>query len=387
MKGINELFSFERDNSTSIKVKNNKIFIRLRAIKFSGDTLQSLVQKIATIIDQYKENKNIEVIIANENLIFSDKGVYILFEAVIYYLSKECNFKIKIRNKSMGIFGRGDLRTYLLLKYTNKYIEKEKLIKDFEKKEIERTKFREIVTFQDKKNISKIFTELNSFLQAYDFISEGFKEKFSEILVELIANANEHAKSDCLLDFTIEDLIHKGDHHKCVALNVVIVNYSKILLGDGIKNKLIDKSFLSILKFKEKNSFIQDLRKAYSSHKNFFNDDYKEEDFCNISAFQWRFSGRENVVEKNGGTGLTRVIQFLLESSEANDCYVFSGKKGLAFIRDFLNLSDENGKYVGFNKEKDYFNKPPDKGVLGYSKFFLNGTLYNLTFILPKVGK
>lgn len=184
-----------------------------------------------------------------------------------------------------------------------------------------------------------------------------------------------------------KNAINKIDMHKCITVDIVVLNFSKILLGHGIKENFKQSKKFSILnRAIDKNSFIRDLKIAYENHKTCFSDEYTEEDFFNISTFQWRFSGRKDIVQENGGTGLTKVIEFLLDVSEANDCYVYSGTRAIVFHKDLIGVKSKSNPYVGFNKESDYLNGIPDSRVIGKSLFHLNGTLYNLKFVLPRLG-
>ncbi|MGL5965439.1 MAG: hypothetical protein ACRCZ9_00740 [Fusobacteriaceae bacterium] len=387
MKGIEHLFQIEIDEKIYIRNDKNKITIKIRSELFDKKTIVNLFKKISMIKEQYNDEK-ITLILKLGNITFKDKSVYILLESMIYSVCKENKFKLKIIIKNMRLSNiyYSHIKFSLLNKYKNSIIKKEDFIKDFLKIELSRFKYRKVVNSNNSLNLSKLLTELNSFFKLYN-IDESFKEQLAEMLVELAGNANEHSESDCLVDLTIDNAVNKIDMHKCIAVDIVVLNFSKILLGHGIKENFKQSNKFSIRNRPiDKNRFIIDLKTAYENHKNKFSDEYTEEDFFNISTFQWRFSGRKDIVQENGGTGLTKVIEFLLDVSEANDCYVYSGTRAIVFHKDLIGVKSKSNPYVGFNKELDYLNGVPDSSVIGKSLFHLNGTLYNLKFILPRLG-
>lgn len=382
MKGIEKLLS----QNYEIENKKKKI-IRHRGTLFDGDSLKQILEKLKSVMD-CNEKKNKELIIKTSDLIFIDKATYILFETIFYFVCKETQIKIKFENNQMRTqIGEKITKHFLLQQYKNKFIDKEKFIKDFEKKKLTKESFRDILKVGDKPDkISILLDEIESSLKIYN-ISEDCRSQFSEVVTELVGNAVEHAKTDCLLDLSSYYVYHKDDNHRSLYLDVVVLNFSDILLGDGIKNKC---SLFN--KFLEDDDFRKDLRIAYKNHKNKFGTilkkeakkkevTYLEQDFYNISAFQWRFSGRKETIKNNGGTGLTTFIKFLLKNSEANRCYVQTGDRIIRF-KNALLTSGNNKQYIGFNKMNDYLNNIPDSEALDIADFYLNGTIYNLVFVL-----
>lgn len=77
-------------------------------------------------------------------------------------------------------------------------------------------------------------------------------------------------------------------------INIAILNFSDILLHEGILQKLQTGNLGS--------GRYQDLNRAYNFHKKQFSDEYSYEDFCNIAALQDKISGREDY-DESGGTG------------------------------------------------------------------------------------
>ncbi|MGL5377459.1 MAG: hypothetical protein ACRDAT_04060 [Cetobacterium sp.] len=380
MKGIENLFSIQFDEKICLKKDKNKIILKIRSNLFDEKTIVKIFRKISQAKKEF-DNEKVTVILKLGDITFKDKSVYILLESMIYSICKESKFKFKVIVNTMRLSNiyYSRITFSLLNKYKNTIIKKEEFIHDFLKMELSKFKYRKIVNSDESFNLSKLLTELNSFFIIYN-INENFKEHLAEMLVELAGNANEHSLSDCLIDLTIDNAINKVDMHKCITVDIVVLNFSKILLGHGIKENFnANKAFNRI-------NFIKDLKIAYDNHSKYFSEEYTEEDFFNISTFQWRFSGRKDIVEENGGTGLTKVIQFLLDVSEANDCYVYSGTRAIVFEKELIGVKSKEIPYVGFNKNSDYLNSIPDEKVIGKSMFHLNGTLYNLKFVLPKLG-
>lgn len=70
----------------------------------------------------------------------------------------------------------------------------------------------------------------------------------AEFLGELVGNANEHTNTDCILDIDVTEpkYVKKNDDPNKLfyGLNVAVVNFSNILLGDGIKKLLANNNIL-----------------------------------------------------------------------------------------------------------------------------------------------
>lgn len=374
----NNFFSFDIDDDqeVNIKIDNNKTNIKIKDREFNMITLYKIYKKINKIIEKYINNSKLNIQIISDVIQFDTPYTYYLFEILLYRLCKTCKFgKIKIKNNSIKIFRDGDLNNSFLFRIRNRLLERNEFLSEYSALNISLTNYRKIVKYEkdNKKNASKLYSDLAIFLKPYK-INENFKEEFIEVLVELVSNANEHAKSDCLIELSLSEAINLENDENILIIHAFVVNFSDILLGTGMKEKL---NTISSVK-----DFTEDLRKAFLSHKTFFNDVYSEEDFYNISAFQWRFSGRKDIISDNGGTGLTTLLKLLIEFSKADACLVFSGNRGIVFYSELLHENEL--KHVGFNYKKDYLKCPPEKSCLLENPFFINGTLYNFNFIIPR---
>lgn len=374
-----QLLFYESDETWKIRKEKNEIIVKCRSNVFNGNTFFLISKKITKIINTPDCVEKIINFKFNE-IHFSDKAAYICFEVLLYSLMKEYNFTIKINIKPtiQGLYS-GDIEESLIFKYKLGIIDKDKYIKDFEKKEITSKKFRLIAKRSEKlKNpqyISLIYDEITYFLKTYTLDDEEFRETMSEAIVELVGNASEHSESDCLLDITIvPDLKRKAETDlQYIGFDIVILNLSNTLLGDGIKKIMQNKN-----EIKNPQTYNM-LKEAFKNHKEFFTKKYDEDFFYNVSTFQWRVSSRKDTTDNSGGTGLPTLIKNLILKSESRRCYVMSGDRVIFFKNEFLKTDD--GKIFGFNKTGDFSNKPPDDTVLERTLYQIKGTLYNLNFI------
>lgn len=353
-----------------IKIKTNG-----KRIKFTGNELYIMMTKLLKVSLRYKTEDIEGVYIDFNKTTFRDKAVYILFEIFIYHLLKTTNLLIKIEFKERDHYP-GFLTSLLYKNLYNKMINKNKFIKEFEmKKDLTLTKMRYIISVDEKDDyFSKLMGDVYSFLNTSVSIAkieilgkEIYIEELSEVITELAGNAVEHSKSSCLLDINIAI----KDINK-ISIDVVILNVSEILLGDKLRKQIKEKNNKNI------NSRMLE---ALSNHKLKFSEDYTEEDFFNIVAFQYRASTRLTSSDDNDGTGLTRLLESLInKSEESSNCYVMSGNKIIFFKKKLLMLDAE--RFIGFNEKNDFINNIPANEAICRSKYNLKGTLYNLNFII-----
>ena len=309
------------------------------------------------------------------NITLSDKLSYIIFECICYHLIEQgytifvdlkCNHDIRtcgIECSPINLLSKGNC---------------EKFVKKFNY-ELYENHFCKLITEKTKSNpafLSFIYGDIDCFLRNAG-INDSKRDEISQTISELIGNACEHTSADCYIDIDIADDYYKLDEDKGVnfsetyyGVNIVILNFSENLLSEDIKNKIIND-----------NSTIERYKKlsiAYNYHKQFFNDDYTEQDFFNIAVFQNKISGSLKK-EELGGTGLTCLINSLQRKSDSDDCYVLSGNNIIHFFKDYLSYNDD---WIGFNKSNDFFSDIPDSEVLDRSHMYFSGTAYNLNFVM-----
>ena len=267
MIGNENLLSFELidEIDVNLKIRNNKLTINVKDSEFNFMTLFKISRKIRSFVNNYSLNKEIIITINTNEIIFSDFSLYMLFESLLYFLCKNSKFKkIKFKNKKSKVFLENDLENSIVFRNINNFITREEYMKEFEKLNISLTNFRKIVKYEKDNNeiTSILYSELNVFLKTFK-IQEYFKEQFIETIVELVSNANEHAKVDCLLDIRIDDVVNKITEKDFYNISVSIINFSNVLLGSGIRKNFKNKNI--------KIGFLKELEIAYKNHSYFFN--------------------------------------------------------------------------------------------------------------------
>lgn len=310
---------------------------------------------------------------------FEDKLSYVLLECIAYHLieKEKCKLILKFYCKHT-IYNEGIKSSYL-----NKINGTTKNNKEFInrfKKEIYKSHYRNIVALKDftYADISRIVQDIDSFLKPFN-IESGCRASVSDVVGELVDNAVEHSKSDCLVDLDVTtDYSKNGDDEKgrYCGVNIVILNFSEFLIGDKIAKKIkqINTDSTTFRRY-------FDVIDAHKYHSNFFTNQYSENDFFTVAAFQHKISGRATLTG-TGGTGLTQLIKILEEKSDAYNCYLLSGSKKINLIKPFL-VYDDN-KWIGFNNSHNFLSDIPDGSCFENSGLYFPGTAYNLNFILKR---
>lgn len=310
----------------------------------------------------------------------NDKLVYILIESVIYSLITEYDYNAELR---LNLF-EGNINTQgfvhtALGKMAQGLLSKKQFIEEY-RFSIDKYHYRRIVyADSDMLSTSNMLSEIKTFLFRFS-LPEDFKSKFAKTVTELVDNAYEHGKADCIVDIDVTepDYKNKNSENEEInfwGINVVVLNFSETCLGDEVRDKI-------------KNHYYKDSERyncveiAYNFHrKKFSNKTYTEDDFFNITAFQEKISGRANETN-SGGTGLAELIKNLQEYAYEDYCYAMTGNKGIFFRKEFLYF-DKN-KWIGFNNENDYFSNIPSKEVILRSSAYLPGTGYNFMFVFKE---
>lgn len=312
------------------------------------------------------------------NRIFTDKLSYVSLECLCYYLltKENCNLHLHFTCQHT-IYNEGIKTSYL--KNINSEEGKADFIKHF-KFDILQSHYRRLIPCEDQsgKWTPLVNQEIESFLKPFE-IQQIYRNCASDVVCELVDNALEHSVSDCLVDIDITNDYTKDidpdEKNLYCGLNIVIINFSKILMGDGISQKFL------LLK-KEADgipSRYNDVFLAQEYHQNFFGKHYTKQDFDIITSFQNKISGRETC--STGGTGLTHLIKALEEETDAYNCYMISGNRKINFIKHFLH--SPNG-WVGFNERNEYLSDIPNQECIDKSRLFFPGTAYNLNLVLKK---
>ena len=306
--------------------------------------------------------------------VFKDKISCTIFESICYVLIKNFNYTVQVSYlllphiESEG----GSTSPLLLLKDGKKescgnYIQKfcDSLYKNHYRKVVPAEADGPFLSFQ--------MGDIESFLK-FNGVGELYAKELAKVIAELIGNANEHTEGDCLVDIDVANNYYNNrSHKKPIGVNVAVINYSPIKLGDPVKIRLFEDPQLPVQYLK--------VRDAYYTHQAFFDESYTEEDFFNVASFQHKISGDMKKV-CTGGTGLTKLLHSLESYAEVHKCYFLSGKRGLCFFQDEITTKENRG--VGFNKENDFYNHRPSEKSIANCIITIPGTAYNLTFIFPE---
>lgn len=384
MKNANLIFSgsngiIKTYKGVCVKFEKGKLYLEVLDLFFNEHTLKKIVAAVNFIHNKYNNSK-LPIVFVFRHAKFLDKITYVLFECICEALIKEYGHKVELMfNFDYNIVTHGILSSPLcilsnedknLVGKNSKYCEKFNF--DLYKRHYRRVIKNEEAQSNDK--LSRIYDDIVYFQKSFNINYECIEE-ISEVIVELIANAVEHSDGDCLLDIDIApNYVNKEEKPFC-GINIAILNFSKTLLGDLLKERI--KSLDSDDKITSERYNL--VKSAYSAHKSFFNSLYDEIDFFNISSFQHKISGRKDKV-LTGGIGLTLLIKSIEERADSHACYVVSGDRKIIFKHDYLEYNKDY--WIGFNSSNNYLKEPPDIGVLKRSEFYMPGTAYNLNFVM-----
>ena len=309
-------------------------------------------------------------------LIYSDKLVFVILECICYYLINIAHKYVLISfhsKKSIWTDGIG----YSPLLFLNELQDKNynnfniKFNRDFGLKH-----FRKIIEYNKTSCLNQISTDILLFLQHLRLESSTI-DILCEAIIEIIGNAVEHGNSDCLFDIDVTDAdyqkCNENEDHLYYGINVIVLNFSDKAFFHKLKKKLSNSNNL--------NDRHQKVNEAKIFHSQHFNNEYTEEDFYTIAAFQHKISG--SIQKKStGGVGLTQLIKSLEEKSSGHICYMLSQNRALYFMKELLQYDSDN--YIGFNVENDFFNYIPDCSIFKVSTTYFPGTAYNLNFAIRK---
>lgn len=365
---------FEKVNAKNHSLNsfvNNKI--RIKDKIFSIKSIYKIVEHLKWM---KVEKKTIETKVIIDSSSIADQAILNLMETILYFVLNEWNFHINYRfSINENILGYQVFKNSILFKFNNKKISKNEYNNEYNKKIIiEKNHFRKICenTEENRKGkfISITMDEVDTFLKFFE-INNEYRNELSEVIVEIVDNALNHSKGDCIL--TLNVLKNPTGNYKYVDVAVVVIDdiYIGKYIIDYIENK--NKS-----EYSEKNKIVIE---AYNNHKKFFSDKYNIYTFAMISAFQ-KYVTTRKMANNSGGTGLTTLIKALINKSTLNFCYAISGSTNLIFKKEFLNLNDKG--LIGFNETNDYINSIPNSKIVNINKYDMNVNIYNLQFILKE---
>ncbi len=374
MRGSEMLLDYNKTtNSSKVKVlPEGWLVLKYESKVLNINGIFKLVTRINALHGKFQGLK-FPLIIDLGSLTIMDKLCVTLLECVCYDLINRWGHRVSVSMKcETDICTDGIESSPLKLLGAKKDKNCGEYLRKFED-EIYGNHFRRVIhqSAAESGELGIVMGEIESFLKYFD-VEESYRASLAEVVVELIGNAEEHAFADCLVDIDVSNPYRKvgkeGIYH---GVNVAILNFSKIEFEEPIREK--------IQKTKDVQGRYQRIFEAYNNHKSFFSDDYREDDFFRICAFQDRITSREGKLN-SGGMGLTKLISSLEKQSEFHRCYMLSGSRALWFRQEYLDY-DEDG-WIGFNNKNDYFNCMPDISTFSNYPLFMPGTAYNLNFVL-----
>lgn len=374
------LIEYNKDIQSKIEIKLNpklKVFeYKLNQTLFDGAVIREVLYFVNKLEEKYS-NVKLPVYFNLGLIQVKDKLTYIIFECICDYLIRVKKRKVIVDFRTDNSIVTDGIASSPLkfLSISNKANEKFQLFSDKFKKEIYNSHYRKLVTTEEEEEdpylLSKIMSDIDTFLKPFN-VSEKNRHTTAEVITELVGNALEHTKTDCLIDLDVaNDYIKEKESGKFYGLNITIVNFSDQLLGQSISKKIKNKDILN-----ERHLCLLD---AFETHKKKFDSDYIEEDFYNIASFQHKITGRSKN-ETTGGTGLTKLIQRLEKQSDAYSCYMISGERALFFLHDYLFYNKDY--WIGFNNTRDFLNDTPNENTFAPNNINMPGTAYNLHFVM-----
>lgn len=371
-----ELLFLKNEIYEERKLAVNGDIIHVRVKRYNGYINSvSIIRLISDLrfILRNKQNNNIKIVLDFDKACFQDKLVYILCECICSVLVEIYNINVLV---NMDL--RSNIITYGLKDTCMQYLGKKQdypgFVQFFNGK-INDTHYRRTIDLQYvmlDNYLGKIMEEVANFLTGAG-VDKDAADDLSEVVSELAGNAYEHTSAECLVDIDVAPSFYNNENNvKCYGINVVVLNFSNKLLGDGIKRKISENNLV--------NGRYKMLAKAYEKHSIYFDKYYDEDDFYNIMTFQDRISERINN-SVMGGTGLTCLVNSLCKKSSADKCYVMSGNKVILFKNGYLEYNDD--KWLGFNNSNNIFDLP-DRDLICRSAAYFCGVAYNLNFIIDK---
>lgn len=321
------------------------------------------------------------IIIAFPNGVFDEKFTYVLLECYLEHIIADHGISVRLlyNKKETNIFtdGIGQSPLCALEKSTQSSMD---FVRQF-RFDVGKNYYRKLFLANENSDetLSSAITTLCLFFEGLG-ITKTRSDLLSEVAVELVGNALEHSCSDCFLDIDVTpcDYVRRNNPNgpKYYGVNICVVNFSPTLLSSQIQSKLCVNPEL---RDKSDSARYWRLRKIYMYHRRFFREDYGDDEFFMLSAFQDRISGRPNEY-LTGGTGLPTLIKWLETQADSNNCYVLSGRRKMQFLQPLLEYDAEH--WIGMNQEHDFQHCAPDKNVFLPFPIYFPGTAYNLNFVM-----
>lgn len=359
-------------------------FIPLR-ITHSQDEINGFA--LADIIAEFNalkkhHRKPIKFLIDLGEIIFSDKITYLILDAIIYHIFMHSNFNVAFKGNfnNKSYYNSGVASAAFFRTHDDGLLNKKTFIEAYEKFSFNKEWNYRFFISRERFNTDH---EVVSLVQNDSATFLGFKldsdsvDAISEIISELVSNVKSHNDGDCIVDIDFSKIaqMNNEDVDNLIGCKVAVLNFSENCLGDRIRSKIEEKDF----DINDPN--YSGIINAYNYHSQYFSDKYTEEDFYNICTFQKHITTRKTTIG-NAGTGLTNLIEHLIDKCVDNYSYVLSGNRIMYFLEDSIGVS-ENGE-IGFNKKFTFQNELPHEDVIVPSRLEVPGTLYHLAFVFEE---
>lgn len=343
----------------------------------------------------YRKRINLHVDIHFSN--FADKTVVILLELMLFCFSQRINIRLYLNCQAIDT--NAAIYNFFVFSFLYK-INKQSISSEIYCSQYEKFRginvsevfrgidnhtvtchYRKYIDEQEIKDNAKklvmpstISSDINTLLKGI-LVDKKIRNEICGMIEELVDNIFSHTNGVGLVDLAICPVKSNVSKNYHTQFMINVINISNNFLFSEIKSSFADKNL-----YLGNRSIISE---AHDNQKLFFEDeDYSEQLFFMVAAFQRGTTTRS--AERQGGTGLNNTILNFLKRSQTNvpkeTSYVYSGNDILLFNHDILNNS-KIGPHIAFNEEND-FNKKPNSKCLSKSLFFLNGTAYNLMFIV-----
>lgn len=376
---------FENTLVRDTQLNNRTYTIIIKDDYFGGSSVEEIRRRFKFIIENCKIEKP-QIHIRIHSKLISDNSTIVVFEVLLLQLilSIESSILIEFRKMNKLNISLNFLKSSILAHQIQEKdyaivikLNQDTFVGDFKKRTlIDGNYYRSFYPKGqlDNRSSSKVKSNIKSFLLSLLNDKKVIKQ-ISEVACELVGNVYDHANSDCILEVSVNEVVNNTTNRQYKAINMTVLNFSKTILishiedyfkSDKFTNKLVDES----------------IKKAFDYHNKYFDSKYTKEHFYMISLFQKNFTTRINDY-LTGGTGLTRLIESLTGRAYHKYSYVMTGNK-IIFFTDKLRVSE--GGFIGFNNNNNYFDEIPDPEIVDYSQFFLEGTLFNLSFIIEEEG-
>lgn len=374
---------YNKVTAIKVKVKQNKpVMINVPKFNdgfFTGESLKYILERVKFLKKYYRPIK-LNIILSIGKVRFQDKITILMLDMLLYDLAKINNWKVNVSIEvdfKNNAFNHSIKSTSLYrTAWGNGLLDNEAFLKNFEQLVITQEIYRRYVKREifDKKPdiISSICSDIDTFLSGL-FHDDKWIDEVCEAIAELIDNTYAHTESDCLIDINVGEFSDPDDKQYKM-LNIAIINFAEKRIFDQIKENIIEK------KYPEHDELYQDVYKAYDNHKIFFDEEYNEDDFFNITAFQNGVTTRR-LNSGNSGTGLTSLLRNIVGKTQESYSYVLSGDNIIFFHDKYLEV---NNRFIGFNEEKDYINSKPDRLVIAKSSLYIPGTFFHLSLLREK---